>query len=145
MSSEKTTFIRRYSLITVAVAAVLALMVVLRWKAENRIDSTEDRIAYLSELGWVCDPDSEQCREICLPESFGRVLSDYNELQLADGFDLSRYAGKTCTQYIYTLENHAGSITVYAVLYIYHDRVIGGDIHTAVLDGYMHGLKSGRG
>lgn len=140
MSGEKRAFVKKYLIITAIAVAVLAVVILLRWRGSTYIETTDDRISYLASLGWKCDPASEDHREITLPEAFGGVMQDYNDIQIRNGFDMSRYAGKVCQQYIYKLTEHPGSLTVYAVLYIYDGHVIGGDIHTAAIDGYMHGL-----
>ena len=58
------------------------------------------------------------------------------------GFDLSTYAGETCTAYTYRVTNYEGSTdTVLAQLFVYRNRVIGGDIHATAMDGFMHGLR----
>ena len=52
------------------------------------------------------------------------------------------YAGETCTAYTYRVMNYEGSTdTVLAQLFVYRNRVIGGDIHATAMDGFMHGLS----
>jgi len=64
-----------------------------------------------------------------IPRVFSGVFSDYNALQKQQGFDLSTYAGETCTAYTYRVTNYEGSTdTVLAQLFVYRNRVIGGDI-----------------
>lgn len=144
MTREKRSFVKRYITITLGAAVLLALLAVLRLCLSEKLETAEDRTAYLASLGWRCDAASEQYRAVRLPEDFTGVMADYAAMQRADGFSMEKYAGKVCSQYVYTLTEHPGSLTVYAVLYIYKGRVIGGDIHTAALDGYMHGLRSQR-
>ena len=141
MTEQKSVFVRRYFLITICAALLLCAFVLLRWQSDKRIDTADERIDYLASLGWNCDAASEQYREIQLPDEFAGIMADYNELQKRNGFDLTRCAGEKCSQYTYSLTEHAGSLTVYAVIYVYRGRVIGGDIHTAAIDGYMHGLR----
>ena len=44
--------------------------------------------------------------------------------------------------YTYRVTNYAGtSDTVLAQLFVYRNRVIGGDIHATAMDGFMHGLR----
>ena len=58
------------------------------------------------------------------------------------GFDLEPYAGQICTQYVYKVENHPGDDQVYATLLVYGDEIIGGDIASTAVDGFMHGFAS---
>lgn len=140
MTDRKRAFVKKYLIITGIAAAVIAAAILLRWRASTYLENADDRVTYLASLGWTCDASSEQYREITLPDTFGGVMEEYNQMQIRNGFDMSRYAGKICQQYIYTLTEHPGSLTAYAVIYIYDGHVIGGDIHTAAIDGYMHGL-----
>ena len=71
-----------------------------------------------------------------LPRTFDGVFGDYNALQKQQGFDLSIYAGETCSVYTYRVMNYAGtSDTVLAQLFVYRNRVIGGDICSADTSG----------
>lgn len=113
-----------------------------RTLAHYNVTTTEGRIAYLRALGWDADPATETAQEIVLPRTFDGVFGDYNALQKQQGFDLSIYAGETCSVYTYRVMNYAGtSGTVLAQLFVYRNRVIGGDIHATAMDGFMHGLR----
>ena len=119
----------------IALAVVLALLVIWRsndgvLSAHYNVTTTEGRITYLRALGWEADPATETAQEIVLPRTFDGVFGDYNALQKQQGFDLSIYAGETCSVYTYRVTNYAGtSDTVLAQLFVYRNRVIGGDIH----------------
>ena len=109
--------------------------------AGGRVSATEDRVAFLAERGWTADADSEQVQIIHIPEAFPPVFEDYNALQLQQGYDLHDYAGRDCDLYTYAVTNWPDeSQTVLANLYVYRGRVIGGDIHSTNLDGFMIGL-----
>ena len=85
---------------------------------------------------------SEQTQEILIPEEFSPVYQDYNELQKQQGYDLEDYAGRKCTLYTYAVTNYPDkNQTVLADLYLYRDRIIGGDIHSTDLNGFMTGIK----
>ena len=109
--------------------------------AGGRAATTEDRVAFLADRGWITDPASEQAQIIHIPEAFPPVLEDYNALQLQQGWDLHDYAGRDCSLYTYAVTNWPDeSQTVLANLYVFRGRVIGGDIHSTNLDGFMIGL-----
>ena len=49
--------------------------------------------------------------------------------------------GKTVMKYSYRITNYEGCDgEVYATLLVYKNRVIGGDVASAALDGFMHGF-----
>lgn len=99
--------------------------------------TTEGRCAYLASLGYETEEGSEREQTVKLPKEFGEVMEQYNLLQRSAGFDLEKYAGKSCTQYTYTVTNAGLSATATAVLYVRGGTLIGGDIHSASLDGSL--------
>lgn len=106
------------------------------------VSTTEERIAFLLECGWEADPDSETTQDIHIPERFTAVYENYNDLQLRQGYDLTEYAGRDCTLYSYTVLNYPDdSQTVIADIYVYKNRIIGGDVHSTSLNGFMIALK----
>lgn len=106
------------------------------------VATCEDRANFLLECGWEVDPSSEEEQTIHIPERFTAVYESYNDLQLQQGYDLTDYAGQDCILYSYTVLNYPDpSQTVLANLYVYKNRVIGGDIHSTNLNGFMIGLK----
>ena len=110
--------------------------------ARDVASTTEKRVGYLSECGWEVDPASEQVQQILIPERFSAVYETYNDLQKQQGWDLSKFAGRTCTLYSYAVTNYPDpEQIVIADLYIYKNQVIGGDVHSTNLNGFMIGLK----
>ena len=108
----------------------------------EKANSPEARVQFLADCGWAADPASEQEQVIHIPETFPAVYEDYNALQLQQGWDLHDYAGRDCVLFTYDITNWPDeSQTVLANLYIYKGRIIGGDIHSTNLDGFMIGIK----
>lgn len=106
------------------------------------VSALEGRKEYLESYGWEIDPDSESCCTVILPKELDGTLADYAAMQKSQGYDFASYAGLGCKQYTYAVTNYEGfSGTVYAVLYIKGTRVIGGDIHSADISGFMHGIR----
>ena len=69
-------------------------------------------------------------------------MSDYNKMQLKQGFDLSKHPGESCEQYIYTLTNYPTKDEVVLVtLYLQGKDLIAADIHSTAMNGFMHGIK----
>ncbi|NLT40468.1 MAG: DUF4830 domain-containing protein [Clostridiales bacterium] len=107
----------------------------------TNIKSNEDRVAFLSALGWEVDPIIVEMEEAVIPKEFGDTYKAYNKIQLEQGFDLLEYAGKRVKRYTYAVTNYPDiPDNVYADLIIYKDRVIGGDICCIASDGFMHSL-----
>ena len=71
-----------------------------------RAATAEERIAYLSQFGWSVEQDPVEVSEVILPETFDDTYAQYNELQKAQGFDLSVYAGKRVKRWIYRVTNY---------------------------------------
>ena len=142
---------KRTAVAIIAAAAVLLIAIVLIVGVGGRkseaavggilLRTTEDRIAYLASLGWTALPESETEKPILIPKEFSEVYEKYNELQLAQGFDLRDYRGMDATLYTYEITNHPCGERVIAQLIVYAGEAIGGDVHSARLDGFMHGLR----
>lgn len=106
------------------------------------VSSMEGRQKYLMKLGWEIDTSSEESKTVLLPREFEGIMAEYARLQTEQGYDFASYGGLECTQYTYIVTNYFDSdSTVYATLYIKSGHVIGGDIHSAAIDGFMHALK----
>lgn len=107
----------------------------------KNIRDNDSRIAFLGAFGWETAEQPSSIEEVVIPKTFGEVYAQYNELQKTQGLDLEKYAGKTVRRYTYEVLNYPGADdTVYADLLIYKNRVIGADICSAKLAGFMHGL-----
>lgn len=107
----------------------------------SKIKNTEDLSALLRSMGWECDPAQLTEQETALPQQFDDTFIAYNAIQLQQGFDLTKYAGKLVTVYTVPLTNYPNtSDAVLATVIVYKGKVIGGDIHAAAMDGFMHGL-----
>ncbi len=101
----------------------------------------EGRIAFLQQFGWQVEEEPVSVEEIVIPTEFSDVYEAYNALQLEQGLDLKRYAGKTCKRWVYQVLNYPrDGQQVLATLLIYHGSVIGGDISSANLNGFMTGF-----
>ena len=130
------------TIVLLAAAVLLAMTLLKSCGASNDASTLEGRQAFLRDLGWEIDPESEDVRTVQLPDELSGMLADYNEMQLAQGYDLNRHLGEQCQQYSYLVNNYPDeSQTVLVTLYVQGRRVIAGDIHSTALNGFMHGLK----
>ncbi len=114
----------------------------------DKIKSADNAAEFLTQFGWVADAGSVEKAEVTIPAEFDKVFAGYNELQKAQGLDLSKYKKKTVTRYTFTITNYKnadGSAyqdgPVYANVLVYRNRVIGGDICSADVDGFIHGFE----
>ena len=106
----------------------------------------EGRIAILSQFGWEVEAEPRDTAKVTIPSEFDKIFSAYNNIQLAQGLDLAPYRGKEVTRYTYRVQNYPGyEGTVYANLFVHKSRVIGGDICSADIGGFLHGLSAPQG
>ena len=107
----------------------------------SEVRTNEDRVAYLAQFGWEVSAEPVQTQEVRIPTDPSDVFERYNDLQIAQGFDLHDYAGKTVRRYVYKIENYPGGDgQYYATLLICKGAVIGGDVCAAEKGGVMHGF-----
>ena len=150
--------IRFFAIIGVALLALLALIVFVpelqpvaaadeavesETLSFEKIKTNEDRIAFLAQFGWEVGAEPIESTTVTIPKEFDKVFAAYNELQRAQGLDLTEYGGRTVERYTYTVTNYDGyEGTVLANLLISRGRVIGGDICSADSAGFLHGFTA---
>ena len=151
--------IRFFAIICVALAALITLIALVpelqpvaaagtEVPAENtetvnyeKIRSNEDRITFLAQFGWQVEETPKESANVAILAEFDKVFAAYNELQRAQGLDLSKYASRTVERYTYRVTNYEGyDGEVLANLLICRGRVIGGDICSADQNGFLHGF-----
>ena len=105
------------------------------------VRTNQERIDYLAQYGWQVSEQSTAVQELQIPEILGESYQDYLALQTSQGFDLSKYAGKQVKRYTYEVLNYpTGEQGVSANLLLYRHTVIGGEILSPSLNGFLHGL-----
>lgn len=117
--------------LVVAIALILSLgdRVVATSAEVSGVRNNEERIAYLSKLGWQVSDSPATVEELLIPETFDESYTEYLELQSSQGFDLNKYAGKRIKRYTYDIINHPESeVGVQAALLVYKNKVIGGQL-----------------
>lgn len=135
------------ALIIVVAALVLGLLIMLSGGdsesgSPTGFETNEARVGFLEILGWQVDKEPLEEKSIVIPTEFSSVYEEYNRLQKAQGYDLSQYCGMEATVYTYAIHNYEGYVGgVVADMYICKGALIGGDVHSLALDGFMHGLK----
>lgn len=104
------------------------------------VQTNEERLQYLQSLGYQVSNDQPEIREILIPDEFDEVFEQYNAVQKTANMDLKPYHGKRIKCYAYKVVNYPQQENVLAHLYIYKDKIVGGDICSTELNGFMHGL-----
>ena len=106
------------------------------------IERPEDVIAFLNSLGWQVSEEPIEVQEVLIPREFNEAYAAYNELQKKAGFDLSNYGGQDAVRHTYRVLNYPGQEEdVVADVLVASGRVIGGNIQSIRLDGFMHELR----
>ncbi len=113
----------------------------------EKVKSSDDAAGFLSQFGWVVDAGSAETVAVTIPAEFDKVFAGYNEMQKTQGLDLSKYKKKEVTRYTFMVTNYgeyegqAYTMPVYANVLVYRNRVIGGDICSADVNGFIHGFE----
>ena len=108
----------------------------------DKIKTNEDRVAFLAQFGWEVDSQPAEEASVTIPSEFDRVFVSYNELQKRQGLDLSKYKRKEMTRFTYLVTNYPDyDGVVYANLLVYRNKVVGGDVCSADVNGFLHGFK----
>ena len=139
--------------VLIALAAVAGLIIALVLTlgsgksadpaAVTTMSDNGSRVQFLKEQGWDVTTSPKESSQVRIPKEMSPVYERYNELQKRQGYDLSRFAGKTVMRYVYQVNNYPGaSEPVYATLLVYKNQIIGGDITNTALQGSVQGLKN---
>lgn len=105
--------------------------------------SNEDRIKFLSQFGWEVEPSPIEICNVTIPAKFNEVYENYNTIQKKQGLDLNKYKEKDCIRYTYQILNYKNAPGgIRANLLVFNNKVIGGDICSIEIDGFMHGFAA---
>ena len=108
----------------------------------KKIRTAEDRVAYLEEYGWLVNPTPLTVEELLVPQEFDSSYDDYLALQFSQGFDLTKYLGKKVKRYTYEILNYpTGETGVQVGILMYRNTIIGGEVLSPQLNGFIHGLS----
>ncbi len=127
-------------LIAVSAFAVLLILVIII-AAQAPANTSAIAANHLKSLEWDFDKKPLEKVIITLPAKFDDVFTAYNKLQREAGFNLEDYAGKPVTRYTFTINNFFDIAGVRANVLVYSGKVIGGDLMTVAIDGFMLPLK----
>jgi len=153
--SVKASTLKFFAVVCVSLVAVITLIAfvpaygegILAASKDGEINYTgvktnEDRIEFLSQFGWEVKGEPIETCDVTIPSEFDKIFTGYNEIQKRQGLDLSDYKKKKVTRYTYEVTNYEGANgVVYANILVYRNRVIGGDICSADVKGFIHGFE----
>lgn len=154
--SVRATTVKFFGVVCVALAALITLIAfVPTYVADDatqtavggeirydKVKSAQDAASFLAQFGWEVDAAEAKTVEVTLPETFDKVFAGYNELQKRQGLDLGKYTGKRVTRYTFTVKNYEGAEgTVLANVLVWRNRVIGGDLCSADVTGFVSGFE----
>lgn len=118
-----------------------AAFLLLGIRAPEKETTAEIAGRYLKHLGWEIE---ETCikETVLLPDATNEGWKKYCEMQTASGFPLAAFCGQTvekCTLRIFNYPDET-AVAVYANVFIADKKVIGGDILSPALEGFLHPL-----
>ena len=151
--SVKTSKAKIAVLLVTVVAVIIAAAVIISGEKEPaandslinyKAGNSAEIKAFLSQFGWKISADPVEISEVIIPEDFDAGYMEYAAMNKAQGLDLELYKGMRAKRWTYDVLNYPGlenmKGTVQANLLIYNGRVIGGDICSLELGGFIHGF-----
>lgn len=132
----------------VAIGILIAMLILLlpgdsaaETGATVTIKAQADCVKYLEQLGYAADLATSETKKVLVPKEFDAVYETYNQMQKECGFDLTRYAGKRVDLTTCKITNWPGDEVILADVLVFKEKVIGGAVYTAAVDGFMYGLQ----
>lgn len=101
-----------------------------------------ERRDYLEGFGWELGEECET-KELTIPTEWNEIYTDYNEVQINQGFDLTEHKGQKVMLYTYTIKNYEGaSEGIVADMLVFDGTLIGGDVcSTSAENGFLVGFS----
>ncbi len=110
-----------------------------------KAEKAEDRTAFFAQFGWEIKEDPIEVKEIIIPTEFDETYTEYNLIQKGQNLDLEDYRGARVKMWCYEITNYPGyedsDGLIRGNLLIYDGVVIGGDVSSIELGGFMHGFS----
>ena len=131
----------------IALAGVILAAVMLFGQGDDTtptsaVSNNDSRVEFLTSMGWDVSSSPVESSQVRIPSEDTEIFSRYNALQKSQGYDLSRFAGKTAMRYVYKVNNYPNATEpVYATMLVYKNQVIGGDITDTAAKGVIQGFQ----
>ena len=150
--SLRASTLKFFSVVAISLAALLVLVALVPSYGEEenvtagyvyeKIRGEDDAEEFLGQFGWVVDAEPLEVTEVVMPDEFDKVFSAYNEIQKEQGLNLLKYKGKKLTRYTFLVKNYKDyDGKVLANVLVYRGKVVGGDICSADVNGFVHGFE----
>ncbi len=108
----------------------------------DKVRDVSGVVNFLSQFGWTVDGATAETEKVTIPDEFDKVFAAYNEIQKSQGLDLSKFKKKELTRYTVEVTNYPDyNGKVYANVLVYRNKVVGGDICSADVSGFVHGFE----
>lgn len=140
------TFTRKRLLALLAAIVAFVLICGEIYAASNKASDAEtnaERINYIKNAGYTVLSNQPQTKNVTIPEMFSDVYNNYNDIQRISGYDLSLYKGCEVTIYTYKINppnDYSGECVINMI--VYNERIIGGDVSSTALGGFMLPIKN---
>jgi hypothetical protein len=151
--SLRASTLRFFGVIAVSLAVLITLITLVPTHAledsnltasysYEKVRSEDDAEKFLAQFGWIVDATPIDVTQVTMPDEFDKIFSAYNEIQKRQGLDLLKYKRKKLTRYTFEVTNYSGyEGRVLANVLVYRGKVVGGDICSADVDGFVHGFE----
>ncbi len=147
VDKKKLAFI--FAAVVIAIAAIITLISGFgdtSATVATDVSDNDSRVEFLKSFGWEVTTSPVESSQVKIPKESTEIFERYNALQQAQGYDLTKYAGKTVMRYVYLINNYPNATEpVYATLLVYKNQIIGGDITDTSAKGKIQGFQMGTG
>ena len=110
--------------------------------SDTAITDIADVKDYIESFGWEVEPEPCEMVEVEVPKEFNEVYENYNALQKKQGFDLIPFQGLRVRRITYVVTNYPEKPEhIRADVLVYENQIIGADICSIELSGFMHGIN----
>ncbi|MBP0964198.1 MAG: DUF4830 domain-containing protein [Oscillospiraceae bacterium] len=137
-------------MLIILLIAAGVVWIFMRADKENDLDealtmnSNSERVIFLNKAGWIVAPDPIEQEKITIPSEFNEAYNAYNEIQLQQGFDLTKSAGEEAEIFTYSVLNYPDyPENITANLIFVNDRLVGADITQTIENGFTLPLLQG--
>lgn len=150
--SLRASTLRFFSVIALSLAVLITLVALVPTYAVEgeqavsydyeRVKNDDDAERFLAQFGWIVDAEPVEVTEVTMPSEFDKIFAAYNEIQRGQGLDLTKYKRKKLTRYTFEVKNYQGyEGRVLANVLVYRGKVVGGDVCSADVEGFVHGFE----
>ena len=134
---------KKRTIITVVIVGLVFILAIIGL-ANSPFGNEDTACKHVMALGWRVSHKADEVKKTTIPLEFDESYLEYNKLQNQVGFDLTPYRGKVVTRYTFKIIQLNGAETLRANVLMYRGKVVGGDICTVELPGFMMPLEKNR-